>query len=187
MELNGQTTKVVLRDLQIHPFKPLVLHIDFQRVDANTKRAQEGAAALHQAKRTPRPSRWTSALINHVVTELDVTCMPCRPARVHHRGPVQGWTRASRLHLDDIQLPKGVKAVTHGKQRTRCWSPGGPFRLRKQSWPPPLLPPHKWPRARARSNSSPAPVQGPAAPPPQRTCGAFLFPEHKCTSDNPVP
>ena len=37
MELAGQTSKVLLRDVQYHPFKQLVLHVDFQRVDANTK------------------------------------------------------------------------------------------------------------------------------------------------------
>ena len=37
MELNGQTSKVLLRDVQYHPYKQLVLHIDFQRVDAKTK------------------------------------------------------------------------------------------------------------------------------------------------------
>jgi large subunit ribosomal protein L25 len=34
--VNGKSNKVLLRDVQMHPFKPLVLHIDFQRVDANT-------------------------------------------------------------------------------------------------------------------------------------------------------
>ncbi|MGI9216784.1 MAG: 50S ribosomal protein L25, partial [Hydrogenophaga sp.] len=37
MEINGTSAQVLLRDVQYHPFKQLVLHIDFQRVDANTK------------------------------------------------------------------------------------------------------------------------------------------------------
>ena len=37
MELAGKTAQVLLRDVQYHPFKQLVLHVDFQRVDANTK------------------------------------------------------------------------------------------------------------------------------------------------------
>jgi len=36
MELNGKTSQVLLRDYQMHPYKQLVQHIDFQRVDANT-------------------------------------------------------------------------------------------------------------------------------------------------------
>src|ERR1700709_2369356 len=37
MELAGKTEQVLLRDYQMHPFKPVVMHIDFQRVDATTK------------------------------------------------------------------------------------------------------------------------------------------------------
>lgn len=37
MEVSGKSSQVLLRDVQMHPYKPLVLHIDFQRVDANTK------------------------------------------------------------------------------------------------------------------------------------------------------
>src|SRR3954464_12121058 len=37
MEVGGKTGKVLLRDVQMHPFKQQVLHIDFQRVDAKTK------------------------------------------------------------------------------------------------------------------------------------------------------
>ena len=37
MELNGTEGKVLLRDVQVHPFKPHVLHIDFQRVEAKTR------------------------------------------------------------------------------------------------------------------------------------------------------
>ena len=37
MELAGKSEQVLLRDYQLHPFRPIVLHIDFQRVDATTK------------------------------------------------------------------------------------------------------------------------------------------------------
>ena len=50
MELAGQSQKVLLRDFQMHAFKQLVLHIDFQRVDANTTHPQEGAAALRRRR-----------------------------------------------------------------------------------------------------------------------------------------
>ena len=86
MELNGQTSKVLLRDVQMHPFKQLVLHIDFQRVDANTKLhmkvplhfngAEESQAVkLEHLRRQPRDLRTRSLLPAR------------RPARVHHRGP----------------------------------------------------------------------------------------------------
>src|SRR5437762_10048591 len=46
MKLNGGTTKVLLRDLQMHPYRHEVLHIDFQRVDENRKRSEEHTSEL---------------------------------------------------------------------------------------------------------------------------------------------
>ncbi len=60
MELAGAVNKVLLRDVQYHPFKQLVQHIDFQRVDARTPPAHEGAAALQGRGRVPRPSCWAT-------------------------------------------------------------------------------------------------------------------------------
>ena len=60
MELGGKTQPGVLRDYQMHPFRPIVLHIDFQRVDATTKVTKK--VPLHFVNgRTRRPSRPTSA------------------------------------------------------------------------------------------------------------------------------
>ena len=44
MELNGKTSKVLLRNVQMHPFRQLVLHLDFQRVEAGTKLKGAGAS-----------------------------------------------------------------------------------------------------------------------------------------------
>jgi ribosomal protein L25 (general stress protein Ctc) len=54
MELGGKTEQVLLRDYQMHPFRPIVMHIDFQRVDAHHQGHQESAAALSSTRRTRR-------------------------------------------------------------------------------------------------------------------------------------
>jgi large subunit ribosomal protein L25 len=49
MELGWKrTARFLLRDVQMHPFKQLILHIDFQRVDANDQTAHESATALQR-------------------------------------------------------------------------------------------------------------------------------------------
>jgi large subunit ribosomal protein L25 len=54
MDLGGSSSKVLLRDVQYHPFRQQVQHVDFQRVDANTR--------LHmRAPKSRRPSRPRSA------------------------------------------------------------------------------------------------------------------------------
>ncbi len=113
MELNGQSSKVLLRDYQMHPFKQLVLHIDFQRVEANTRLHMK--VALHYAGEENSPAvKADKCLITHVVNEIDVTCLPADlPEFI--AVDLSKLESGKSLHLDDIQLPKGVKAVTHGK------------------------------------------------------------------------
>ena len=113
MELNGQTSKVLLRDYQMHPFKQLVLHIDFQRVEANTMLHMK--VPLHYAGEENSPAvKGDKCLVNHVVNEIEVNCLPADLPEFISVDLSKLETGKS-LHLDDIQLPKGVKAVTHGK------------------------------------------------------------------------
>ena len=113
MELNGQSSQVLLRDVQYHPFKQLVLHIDFQRVDANTKLHMK--VPLHYSGQENSPAvKADLCLVNLVVTELEVSCLPADlPEFI--AVDLSGLKKGSSLHLNDITLPKGVTAVTHGK------------------------------------------------------------------------
>ena len=114
MELNGQSSQVLLRDVQYHPFKQLVLHIDFQRVDANTKMHKK--VPIHYSGEENSPAvKADACLVNHVVTELEISCLPADlPEFI--AVDLSGLKKGSSLHLNDISLPKGVTAVTHGKQ-----------------------------------------------------------------------
>jgi large subunit ribosomal protein L25 len=67
---------VLLRDVQMHPFKQLILHIDFQRVDANTKLHMK--VPLHYSGEEESPAVKTDGcMVNHVMSEIDVPA--CRP------------------------------------------------------------------------------------------------------------
>jgi large subunit ribosomal protein L25 len=114
MELNGKETKVLLRDFQMHPYKQLVLHIDFQRVDAKTTLNRK--VPFHYSGEETSPAvKVDACLINHVMNELEITCLPADlPEAINV--DLSGLKKGVSLHLADITLPKGVKAVTHGKK-----------------------------------------------------------------------
>ncbi len=113
MEFNGKTTEVLLRDVQYHPFKQLVLHIDFQRIDANTKMKKK--VPLHYSGEENSPAvKVDQCLINHIATELEVSCMP-KELPEFIAVDLSGLTKGHSLHLNDIKLPAGVSAVTKGK------------------------------------------------------------------------
>ena len=113
MEMAGATSKVLLRDVQYHPFKPMVVHVDFQRVDANTRLHMK--VPLHfKNEEESQAVKIEHCLINHVMNELDVSCLPGDlPEFIEV--DLSGLKKGASLHLNDIALPKGVKAVTHGK------------------------------------------------------------------------
>ena len=113
MELNGKSSQVLLRDVQMHPYKPLVLHIDFQRVDANTRLHMK--VPLHYSGEENSPAvKADQCLVNHIVTELEISCLP-KDLPEFINVDLSGLKKGASLHLADISLPKGVSAVTHGK------------------------------------------------------------------------
>ncbi|HWI83862.1 50S ribosomal protein L25/general stress protein Ctc [Ramlibacter sp.] len=113
MELNGQAAKVLLRDVQVHPFKPLVLHIDFQRVDAKTRLHMK--VPLHYVKADESQAvKFDNCVVNQVMSEIDISCFPGDlPEFIEV--DLSGLKKGMSLHLNDITLPKGVTAVTRGK------------------------------------------------------------------------
>ncbi len=113
MELGGQVSKVLLRDLQMHPYKQQILHVDFQRVDANTRLHMK--VPVHYSGEEESPAvKIDKCLVNHVVTELEIACLPADlPEFI--AVDLSGLKKGVSLHVNDITLPKGVKVVTHGK------------------------------------------------------------------------
>ena len=113
MELNGKESKVLLRDVQYHPYKQMAMHVDFQRVDATTKLHMK--VPLHYSGQENSPAvKVDACLINLVITELEVACLPADlPEFISV--DLSHLKKGVSLHLNDITLPSGVKPVTHGK------------------------------------------------------------------------
>lgn len=114
MELNGKVEKVLLRDHQVHPFRPIVLHIDFQRVDATTKITKK--VPLHFINEENSPAiKVDKVLVNKIVTELQVQCLASAlPEFI--TVDLGNLSKGQSLHVSDVTLPPGLKVVTHGKK-----------------------------------------------------------------------
>ena len=116
INVDGVKEMALLRDVQVHPFKQLILHVDFQRVDATTKLHMK--VPLHFFGDENSPAIKTEGCIaNHVISEIDVLCLPADlPEFI--KVDLSGLKRGSSLHLSEITLPKGVSAVKHGRDKT---------------------------------------------------------------------
>ncbi|WP_107870002.1 50S ribosomal protein L25/general stress protein Ctc [Pseudoduganella sp. UC29_71] len=116
LEIDGKTQQVLLRDFQMHAYKQLVLHADFQRVDANTKLHKK--VALHFINADVSPAvKLHGATISHVIADLDVSCVASElPEFI--TVDLANIDVGHSIHVSDLALPKGVTAVTHGKNQT---------------------------------------------------------------------
>ncbi|HSV53790.1 MAG TPA: 50S ribosomal protein L25/general stress protein Ctc [Burkholderiaceae bacterium] len=112
MDVGGAVSKVLLRNVQMHPFKQLVLHIDFQRVDANTKLHMK-VPVHYSGEENSQAVKFENCLVNHIVTELEVSCLPSDlPEFIEV--DLSELKKGVSLHVSDIKLPKGVTAVVRG-------------------------------------------------------------------------
>lgn len=113
MDIGGTTQQVLLRGVQMHPFRPIVLHVDFQRVDGRTRVRKK--VPLHFTGEEGSPAVKTDAcVINHVVNELQVVCLASQLPEFIEVDLSQ-IQKGQSLHVSDIKLPAGTKVVTHGK------------------------------------------------------------------------
>lgn len=74
LKLEGETTQVVLKDLQRHPSKPFVTHVDFQRVSAKDKLRM--SVPLHFENEDTSVGVKAGGLVSHNLTEVEITCLP---------------------------------------------------------------------------------------------------------------
>ena len=113
MDLGGTVSKVLLRDVQYHPFRQLVQHIDFQRVDARTRMTMK--VPVHfKGEEESEAVKIEMNLVNHVTTELEVNCLPAElPEFIEV--DLTGLKKNGTVTLKDIKLPRGVRWVSHGK------------------------------------------------------------------------
>ncbi|QGZ40864.1 large subunit ribosomal protein L25 [Pseudoduganella flava] len=116
MEIDGQVQKVLLRDFQMHAYKQLVLHADFQRVDANQPIHVKVALHFENAEVSPAV-KLHGATISHVANEIEVSCLPGKlPEFISV--DLTNMDVGTTLHASDLKLPEGVSILTHGTDLT---------------------------------------------------------------------
>jgi len=111
MQLDGKGQQVLLRSVQWHPYKQIVMHVDFQRVDANQKLHTKVPLHFTNAESSPAV-KLSAAIISHLFTEIEISCLP---ADLPNFIEVDLTTLVggASIHLADITMPKGVSYVPH--------------------------------------------------------------------------
>ena len=106
LKVDGKAEKVIVRDMQHHPFKVDVMHIDFQRVDAKHK--MHINVPLHFIGEDVAPGvKLQGGIFSHVFTELEVECLP-KDIPEFIEVDVSALNSGESIHLSEIKMPKGV-------------------------------------------------------------------------------
>ena len=113
IKLDGAVETVLLRDSQMHPYKPLVLHVDFLRVDATHAIHQK--VPLHFVNADMAVGvKLDGGVVSHAMNEVDVACLPQDlPAFIEV--DLKDLKGGQTLHVSQLSYPKGVKPVMHGE------------------------------------------------------------------------
>lgn len=111
LNVDGKKEQVLLRDYQMHAYRPLVLHIDFQRVDATHELHVK--VPFHFVNEEIAPGvKLNGGLVNHVMTEVDVQCL-AGDLPEFIEVDLAALKVGDSIHLSQLKLPKGVKIVHH--------------------------------------------------------------------------
>lgn len=106
LAVDGKVQKVLLRDMQRHPFKQQIMHLDFQRVDENE--AIRFNVPLHFLNQDKSPAgKIAGVVVTHELNEIEVSCLP-RDLPEFITVDLSALDVGGLLHMSDIKLPAGV-------------------------------------------------------------------------------
>lgn len=112
VKLNGETERAILRDLQRHPSKPLIQHIDLQRISAGEKLRVNVPLHLMGEEQAPAVKQ-RGGVVSHLQVEVEVSCLP-EDLPEYLELDISNLDLNESLRLSDIPLPKGVEIVELG-------------------------------------------------------------------------
>ena len=106
LDVDGTVERVLLRDMQRHPFKQQIMHLDFQRVNENE--ALRVAVPLHFVNVEKSPAgKAADVVVTHELNEIHISCLP-RDLPEFIEVDLSGISAGDTIHLSQVKLPKGV-------------------------------------------------------------------------------
>ncbi|MEM0911001.1 MAG: 50S ribosomal protein L25/general stress protein Ctc [Pseudomonadota bacterium] len=116
LNIDGKAVEALVKDMQRHPYKPKVTHLDFQRVIAGEK-LHTNVPIHYINEESAKGVKLEGGHIEHHVNEIEVTCLPTDLPEYIEVDMIDVGL-GQTLHLSDIKLPEGVESVELGKGET---------------------------------------------------------------------
>ena len=119
LQVGKKKEKVVLKDLQRHPYKAVVLHLDLQRIDENEKLTMR--VPLHFVNEDICVGvKQDGGVVSHVMTDLEISCLP-KDLPEYIEVDLAEVNVGEGIHLSDLKMPEGaeIAALMHGGDAVR--------------------------------------------------------------------
>ena len=107
--IDGKVVHAILKDIQRHPYKPIILHMDLQRVSA--KDILVKMVPLHFVNEQNAPGVKDGGMVNHTMVHVEVRCQ-AQSLPEFIEVDLSGMNLNDVLHLSDLKLPKNVHLAT---------------------------------------------------------------------------
>ena len=117
LKTGTESERVILKDVQRHPFKPRILHVDFQRVRSDEKIHMHIPLHFMGGEKAPGVKD-AGGIVSHIMSDVEISCFPDDlPEFISV--DISAMELNQILHLSDLQLSKGVEIVslTHGDDK----------------------------------------------------------------------
>lgn len=113
LNVDGKVEKVIIKALQRHPSRPILMHADFLRV--NMKEKLKVNVPIHWVGEDVSPGVKEGGVVTHDMVDIEIECLP-KDLPEYIEVDISGMDVGSTIHLSDIKLPKGlaVVALTQG-------------------------------------------------------------------------
>lgn len=116
LNVDGEKQQVLLRDVQRHPFRPIVMHLDFQRVSQTEKIHVK--VPLHFINADVAPGvKMAGGIVTHIITEVDVSCL-AKDLPEYIEIDLSSLEAGQSVHLSELKMPAGAELteLSHGDQ-----------------------------------------------------------------------
>lgn len=112
LDINGEKTSALVKDMQRHPYKPVIMHIDFLRIDASHKIHK--AVPIHFINEEKSAAVKAGGTVNHLLNEVEVVCL-AKDLPESFDVDMTEIEAGKTLHLSDLKLPAGVELAELAK------------------------------------------------------------------------
>ncbi|CEK09712.1 50S ribosomal protein L25/general stress protein Ctc [Legionella hackeliae] len=109
LNIDGKVEHVILKDLQRHPYKPVILHMDLQRVSAKDVLVKN--IPIHFTNEQASKGVKAGGIVTHTMTQIEVRCK-VKDLPEFIEVDMTNVSLDDVVHVSDLKLPKGVQLAT---------------------------------------------------------------------------